>query len=800
MKFLSLTFLASLFLFAHTLTAQVCPVLNYTLNSQTAVDNFAANNNNCDQIQASLFLAGGGADPITDLSPLDHIKSIGGVFNFQNMGSLSVLDAFPNLETIGAELRITSTGNTALTEIKGFNKLKTIRGKLGISDQPNLETIGGFPVLESVGENPSSALIGGNFEIKDNPKLATLSGFLNLDVAGRDFIIQNNPFLPTVAFNNLKEIGKSLIFKDMGGVATLSGFVNLEEVKERIFLNTNSNLTTISGFQNLEKVNILEINGNSDLTSMSSFLSLDSVFEDLIVKQNGALPGVGDFPSLAMVGGKLEVRSNGNLTMINGFATLDSIGTFSVFSNQKLASITGFGAATKVGTIDISNSNQLATLDAFATLPHIGSLIVEGLLILSEIQGFDGLQSADLVQLKNDFALSSLSGLSSLQTVNVLNLTDLDFLLDFDELQNLSGTIDQLIITKNLQVDSLDGFSGITDITSSLTVTDNANLSGCCPILNWLANTSPSTSISGNAPGCLNVPDIEIACCSLPDGFVSMDIGNVGSTEGTACLKQGGGYTFDNAGTGIGGTADGFHYLYIPQSGDVDLIVRVTGIHNNTARKAGIMLRESLDDDAANVSLLVNGKKMSFLSNRSTAGATTTTVATKSTRRRLNSWLRLSRAGNNVLAYYSRNGVSWEYVGFTTFSAAGSYFVGIAATKGAGGGTKTFEFDNFSIDAVPYRLANVGGMGMTVDAYPNPFDQQLLIRVAANTVVETFHETSLQWRILNQLGQLVKEETVTFDANGHYEGQIATDDLPAGMYYLHVRVGEVTEVQKLVKR
>ena len=72
--------------------------------------------------------------------------------------------------------------------------------------------------------------------------------------------------------------------------------------------------------------------------------------------------------------------------------------------------------------------------------------------------------------------------------------------------------------------------------------------------------------------------------------------------------------TVAGAGTDIGGTSDEFHFAYLPASGDLDVRVKVASLENvDPSAKAGIMIRESLQDDARHAFMFVTpGNGLAF--------------------------------------------------------------------------------------------------------------------------------------------------------------------------------------------
>ena len=306
---------------------------------------------------------------------------------------------------------------------------------------------------------------------------------------------------------------------------------------------------------------------------------------------------------------------------------------------------------------------------------------------------------------------------------------------------------------------------------------------------------------------CLTVTDacetdsscasVKVEECVLPSGFSNADIGNVSGNPGDAC-RAGGIYTVNTSGTGIKGTADGFHYVSKSHTGDIDMIVKVTGIQNNSSRQAGLMLRTGAGDNDGHVSLIMNGKKQLKLLKRTSTGGTTITTATKVGKKRVNLWLRLSyiSATNTVTAYQSRTGIptSWELVGTTFMTLPSTFEAGLAASKGATGGTKTFTFDNFSINGSSLRLSDAMNHVVIV-AYPNPFRDELGYRLEGV-------EGDATVRLLDMTGRVVHCDAINHAAivGRNNEGTLNTAEIAAGIYFLEVRAGNERKLVKVVKQ
>ncbi len=310
-----------------------------------------------------------------------------------------------------------------------------------------------------------------------------------------------------------------------------------------------------------------------------------------------------------------------------------------------------------------------------------------------------------------------------------------------------------------------------------------------------LGGDVPTDDICGNPriQQCVAIGSFEAISDPV---YMSQDIGDVSGNTGNTVNSIAGTYTVTTSGKGIKGTADGFHFDYFDPIGDIDLIVRVTGIQNNANRQAGLMLREHLGPGAPNVALLVNGQRQVKLTSRSSDGGPTITRATKSANSRLNSWLRLTRTDNNVTAYYSPNGTIWEYVGNTIFEAPCRYLAGMATSKGAGGGMKVFSYDNFTINGVsptppPPRLAVAASQKLSVVAFPNPFQDQLSYRLEGV-------QDKAQVRLLDMTGRVITM-VETLDSNVSTM-VINTSEIAVGIYFLEIRTGDERKLVKVVKR
>jgi hypothetical protein len=208
---------------------------------------------------------------------------------------------------------------------------------------------------------------------------------------------------------------------------------------------------------------------------------------------------------------------------------------------------------------------------------------------------------------------------------------------------------------------------------------------------------------------------------SVPTNWTSADIGTVGQPGSASFDPEFGRWTINGAGADIWGTADSFHYLYRPLTGDWHMLVRVLSVENtHPFAKAGIMVRESLDPNSRHVMVNVrpNGT-WEFLTRLETGGITRAAGGPGAGVPR---GLHLRRDGNLIQAQILFSSGGWISVGSVTFAAPETIFVGAAVTSHDPATTNTSTFEGLNVwnpgDRVPppWTTQDVGATGVPGDA------------------------------------------------------------------------------------
>jgi len=230
-------------------------------------------------------------------------------------------------------------------------------------------------------------------------------------------------------------------------------------------------------------------------------------------------------------------------------------------------------------------------------------------------------------------------------------------------------------------------------------------LNGAAVTINTWSGTSISITIPAGASSGLmlvsiapsmndsNAVRFTVTSQPLPVSWLDQDVGSVG-LAGSASYANG---TFTVAGAGQGtlfSSADGFHFAYLPLTGDGTMVARVVSLQGSSAQ-AGIMMRETLDAGANHVYLFDYSSTI-YMTERASAGASTTYQSLGSGT--LPYWIKLVRSGNVFTMYGSANGVNWVQLGTSqTVTMAQNVYVGLAVSSRTTSSLATATFDNVSI-------------------------------------------------------------------------------------------------------
>jgi hypothetical protein len=136
-------------------------------------------------------------------------------------------------------------------------------------------------------------------------------------------------------------------------------------------------------------------------------------------------------------------------------------------------------------------------------------------------------------------------------------------------------------------------------------------------------------------------------------------------------------FTINGSGADIWGTSDQFGYVYHALNGDGQIVAGVYSIENiNALAKAGVMIRESLEPNSREFSLILTKSGLIQAMYRTTTGGSTSGPSSSCT---VPYYLKIVRSGNVFTAFKSSNSRSWTAVGTAqTISMNQNALIGLA--------------------------------------------------------------------------------------------------------------------------
>ena len=187
------------------------------------------------------------------------------------------------------------------------------------------------------------------------------------------------------------------------------------------------------------------------------------------------------------------------------------------------------------------------------------------------------------------------------------------------------------------------------------------------------------------------MPFLNLDEVNLPYPWMSQDVGTAG-VAGSATGSNGV-FSVTGSGADIWNTADAFRFVYVPVNGNCTIVTHVTSVQNiDPWSKAGVMIRESLNANAANAFIAVTPSNGVAWQNRSTTGGATGNSATAGLSAPY--WVKLVRSGNTFTGYRSPDGTNWTQQGTATFAMASTAYVGLALTSHNNSTLCAATFDN----------------------------------------------------------------------------------------------------------
>lgn len=198
----------------------------------------------------------------------------------------------------------------------------------------------------------------------------------------------------------------------------------------------------------------------------------------------------------------------------------------------------------------------------------------------------------------------------------------------------------------------------------------------------------------------------------LPHTWYNVDVGQVG-VPGIVEFSDGV-WTVSGAGADIWANGDGFHFVYTPCPEPVTIVVRLLNQEpTDPWAKAGLMVRSGLAANAPHVLLAMTPDHGANLIGRSRPGAGSLIESAPPITQPC--WLKLVCSEENVAAFISSDGATWQWVGTEALSMSADRYVGLAVNSHDNSRLGKAEFDRMEfqpVDAVAPVEAVGSGSGL----------------------------------------------------------------------------------------
>lgn len=196
-----------------------------------------------------------------------------------------------------------------------------------------------------------------------------------------------------------------------------------------------------------------------------------------------------------------------------------------------------------------------------------------------------------------------------------------------------------------------------------------------------------------------NIDELQVRPRLLPEPW---ETGDFGRGPGGAASWNNDVFTVTGAGADIWGQSDAFRFVYQPLTGDGQIIAQVDGPDGSGMdpwAKAGLMIRGSLEADAANGAILLTGDRGAAFQQRLADGEATASSITPDITGPY--WLRIARAGDAVTGFISADGQDWSALGTWEIDLPETAYVGMAVTSHNADAQVTATFSDVNISDLP---------------------------------------------------------------------------------------------------
>lgn len=309
---------------------------------------------------------------------------------------------------------------------------------------------------------PSYSVVEGSFTIENDLDIAALAGVQQ--ITGTLYI--NSVGLSSISLPDLQEVGNlSVSSQDLGtldlpNLTIVDGDVYFSSTPEGI--TDLPSVTTIGGTLYFYYLDITDIDGFNSLQSVGS----------INVQENYYLSDISGFAALQTVTDSVSLMYNYAMTDISGMASLDTIGGSLYMGNySNMTDLDVFNNLVSIGgSLDISDY-YLTDVSGFSSLRNIGGdLDVSYLYQLTDLTGFGSLQTiGGGFYAYGCYMLQTPSGFGSMRQVGGIGI-DNTLMTDLSFLPSTTNYTNGVYIAYNYNLTDISPLNAATAVGGDLTI------------------------------------------------------------------------------------------------------------------------------------------------------------------------------------------------------------------------------------------------------------------------------------------------------------------------------------------
>jgi IPT/TIG domain/FG-GAP-like repeat len=356
-----------------------------------------------------------------------------------------------------------------------------------------------------------------------------------------------------------------------------------------------------------------------------------------------------------------------------------------------------------------------------------------------------------------------------------------------------SGSVGTAVTISGANFGASQGTSSIRFNGISATPTSWSTSSIVAPVPNG-ATTGPVVVTVSNVAS--NAVTFSIGT-TLPAPWLSQDVGSPSAVGSVTYASSTGTFTVMGGGADIWGTSDQFRFVYQPIDGDGQIVARVSNVQNQDPwSKAAVMIRQDLTGNSPQAMAAVTPSNGTVFQWRAIRGGSSGSIT--GTAALAPQWVRVTRNGNSLTAYYSDNGTTWTRIGSRTITMPTRVYVGLAVTSHKASATGRGVFTNVTVTGktsatrvltslnAPASDLSVQAASVTPAEIPTATAQPTRTTAGdydgdGKTDLATYRQSTGQWQILNsstgKAATLVVHSAASADVPvpGDYDGDHKVD-------------------------